>query len=212
MTPILLLLALLVLLVMIYQGKGFWGWVTAAILALTGWSMSPLASGLFQAALVLVIAATVIFGLKPLRQTLISGHAMKLMGKALPSLGDTEQIALKAGGVWWEGELFSGKPDWSQLLDFKVQALSETEQAFLDGPVEELCRLIDDWQISQDRDLSPEVWRFIKQNKFLGMIIPTQYGGLGFSAAAHAAVITRISSRSVTAAVTIMVPNSLGPA
>src|SRR5690606_21797550 len=104
------------------------------------------------------------------------------------------------------------KPDWRRLLDFEVKALSAEERAFLDGPVNELCSMLDDWQISRERDLPADVWRFIKEQRFFGMIIPKRYGGLEFSAAAHAAVVTRISSRSGPAAVTVMVPNSLGPA
>ena len=107
---------------------------------------------------------------------------------------------------------FFGQPDWKKLLAFEPQPLSEAELAFLDGPVEELCAMIDDWQIQQDRDLPPEVWAFLKQKRFFGMIIPEEFGGLGFSAIGHSAVIAKISSRSVTTSVTVMVPNSLGPA
>ena len=114
--------------------------------------------------------------------------------------------------MWWDGDLFSGHPDWKKLLDFEPQPLSEAEQTFLDGPVEELCAMVDDWQILQDRDLSPKVWAFLKEKRFFGMIIPEEYGGLGFSAIGHSAVIARISTRSLTTAVTVMVPNSLGPA
>ena len=135
-----------------------------------------------------------------------------MMRDILPTMGDTERIALEAGTVWWDGDLFSGHPDWKKLLDFEPQPLSEAEQTFLDGPVEELCAMVDDWQILQDRDLSPKVWAFLKEKRFFGMIIPEEYGGLGFSAIGHSAVIARISTRSLTTAVTVMVPNSLGPA
>jgi len=152
-----------------------------------------------------------VFGIPFFRRALISTPIMKAVGKALPEMGETEKIALEAGTVGWDGELFSGKPDWSKLLDFKIKALTEEEQAFLDGPTEELCNRLDDWQISQDRDLSPEIWAYIKSSGFFGIIIPKDYGGLGFSAHAHSAIVTKVSSRNVTAAVTIMVPNSLGP-
>ena len=132
--------------------------------------------------------------------------------KALPSMSETEQEAMEAGDVWWEGDLFSGHPDYTSLSDLKTGHLSEEEQAFLDGPAEELCAMLDDWQISsQGMDLPEEVWTFMKEKKFFGMIVPKDYGGLGFSATAHSEVVKRLSTRSVTAAVTVMVPNSLGP-
>src|SRR5690606_758188 len=131
--------------------------------------------------------------------------------KVLPRLGSTERVALEAGTVWWDGDLFSGMPDWQKLLDFEIPPLSAAEQAFLDGPVEELCRRLDDWAVMQRLDLASEIWEFLKRERFFGMVIPEEYGGLGFSAIAHSRVVTRISSRSITAAVTVMVPNSLGP-
>ncbi|MBV6306676.1 acyl-CoA dehydrogenase [Candidimonas humi] len=131
---------------------------------------------------------------------------------AMPSLSPTEREAIDAGDVWWDAELFSGAPDWQSLLEVAPAALSPEEQAFLDGPVAELGGMLDDWAISwRDYDLPPQVWDFLKRNGFFGMIIPRQYGGLGFSAYAHSEVVRRISLRSVTAAVTVMVPNSLGP-
>jgi len=133
--------------------------------------------------------------------------------KRLPPMSETEREALEAGTVWWDAELFTGKPDWRKLLRAPKAALSADEQAFVDGPVEELCAMLDDWRIENEwHDLPPEVWAFIKANRFFGMIIPKAHGGLGFSAQAHSAVITKVSTRSITAAVTIMVPNSLGPA
>ena len=132
--------------------------------------------------------------------------------KALPALSQTESEALTAGEVWWEAELFSGNPDWTKLRAVKAPKLSHEEQTFFDGPVQELCAMIDDWKINhQAADLPPEVWTFLRDNKFFGMIIPKSYGGLGFSAFAHSEVVRFVSSRSVAAAVTVMVPNSLGP-
>ena len=108
--------------------------------------------------------------------------------------------------------LFTGNPDWSKLLAFAQAKLTDEEQAFLDGPVDELCAMLDDWKINWEwRDLPPEAWDFIKAKKFFGMIIPKAFGGLGFSPYAHSEVVRKISSRSLTAAVTVMVPNSLGP-
>lgn len=132
--------------------------------------------------------------------------------KALPAMSDTEREALEAGDVWWDADLFTGNPDWSKLLATAPATLTEEEQAFLAGPVDELCAMIDDWKINWEwRDLPPDVWDFIKAKKFLGMIIPKEFGGLGFSPFAHSEVIRKLSSRSITAAVTVMVPNSLGP-
>jgi acyl-CoA dehydrogenase len=130
----------------------------------------------------------------------------------LPSLSDTEREAIEAGDVWWDADLFAGNPDWAKLLAFPPATLSKEEQAFLDGPVDELCRMLDEWQIEWDlRDLPPEAWDCLKRHKFFAMIIPKSYGGLGFSAYAHSEVIRKLSTRSLTAAVTAMVPNSLGP-
>jgi acyl-CoA dehydrogenase len=132
--------------------------------------------------------------------------------RVLPTLSDTEREAIEAGDVWWDAELFAGNPDWGKLLAVPKATLSAEEQAFLDGPVDELCRMLDEWHISWTlRDLPPEVWDFLKRKKFFAMIIPKEYGGLGFSAYAHSEVIRKLSTRSLTAAVTAMVPNSLGP-
>jgi acyl-CoA dehydrogenase len=147
------------------------------------------------------------------RRTLFSDRVLSIFRKLMPAMSDTEREALEAGSVWWDGELFSGKPDWTKLMDTPAPKLSPEERAFIDGPTETLCRMIDDWAITQeDRDLPPEVWAYIKDNGFFSMIIPKHYGGLEFSALAHSAVVMKISGRSITAAVTVMVPNSLGPA
>ncbi len=132
--------------------------------------------------------------------------------RALPRLSETEAEALNAGEVWWEAELFSGNPDWAKLLEVAEPQLNAEERAFIDGPCHELCAMIDDWAINEEMaDLSPETWDFLKRHGFFGMIIPKAFGGLGFSAFAHSEVVRLISTRSVAAAVTVMVPNSLGP-
>jgi acyl-CoA dehydrogenase len=131
---------------------------------------------------------------------------------ALPPMSETEREALEAGDVWWDADLFTGDPDWSKLLANAPATLTDEEKAFLNGPVDELCAMLDDWKINWEwRDLPPEAWDFIKKHKFFGMIIPKEFGGLGFSPYAHSEVVRKISSRSLTAAVTVMVPNSLGP-
>ncbi|MEM9684669.1 MAG: acyl-CoA dehydrogenase, partial [Pseudomonadota bacterium] len=148
-----------------------------------------------------------------LRKRLISAPALSWYRKVLPPMSDTERDAIEAGTVWWDAELFSGRPDWEKLRSLSRPTLSPEEQAFVDGPTEELCRMLDDWQITHELgDLPQDIWSFIKDKGFLGMIIPKDYGGLGFSALAHSEVVMKISSRSLTAAVTVMVPNSLGPA
>ncbi len=150
--------------------------------------------------------------LTKIRRTLLSDRVFPMARAALPRLSETEQEALEAGDVWWDAELFSGRPDLRALLDAPPPALTAKERAFIDGPVEELLAMLDDWDIQWRRhDLPPEVWAFLKENRFFGMIIQEEHGGLGFSAFAHSEVVKRISTRSLAAAVTVMVPNSLGP-
>ncbi|HSW82150.1 MAG TPA: acyl-CoA dehydrogenase, partial [Usitatibacter sp.] len=149
---------------------------------------------------------------KVLRRAIVSGPIFGIYKKILPQISQTEQEALDAGSIWWDADLFSGKPDWTKMFSYPQAKLSTEEQAFLDGPVEELCGMLDEWDITHNRmDLPPEVWKFIREKGFLGIIIPKSYGGLGFSAMAHSEIVTKISTRSGTAAVTVMVPNSLGP-
>ncbi len=164
---------------------------------------------------ILLIATTAVllfFTITPLRRALLSRPLFNWFKGVLPAMSATEREALDAGTVWWDAELFSGKPNWKVLFDQQKPTLTAEEQAFVDGPVEELCRMLDDWQINRElRDLPPEVWQFIREKRFLSMIIPKHYGGLEFSAQGNAAVVTKISTRSLTAAVSVMVPNSLGP-
>ncbi len=158
-----------------------------------------------------LIVGVILFA-PPVRRVLISDRLLKIFRRILPQVSQTEQEALDAGTIWWEGELFSGAPNWYKLLAYPKPKLSTEEKAFLAGPVEELCRMLDEWTITRElHDLPPQVWQFIKTNGFFGMIIPKKYGGLGFSALAHSEVVMKISSRSGTAAVSVMVPNSLGP-
>ncbi|MFZ3350418.1 MAG: acyl-CoA dehydrogenase [Xanthobacteraceae bacterium] len=146
------------------------------------------------------------------RRDWITKPIFRLAQHALPRLSTTEREAIEAGDVWWDAELFTGNPDWKTLLACAPAKLSQEERAFLAGPVEELCRMVDDWKVNwQWLDLPPQVWDFLKAKKFFAMIIPKRYGGLGFSAYAHSEVIRKLSSRSICTACTAMVPNSLGP-
>ncbi|MCJ7556909.1 MAG: acyl-CoA dehydrogenase, partial [Gammaproteobacteria bacterium] len=161
----------------------------------------------------LVFAVIVALNYDEFRRDRIARPMLAFYRRMVPSMSSTEREALEAGTVWWEGELFSGAPDWTQLNDAPAPRLTQEEQAFLDGPVEQLCGLINNWETTHTRaDLSPEVWAFMKNQGFFAMIIPRQYGGREFSAYAHSCVLAKIASHSVTAASTVAVPNSLGPA
>ncbi len=162
--------------------------------------------------LFLFVVAAIVLAVPPIRRAVLTRFLMPILSGVIPRMSETERIALEAGTVWWDAELFSGNPRWDRLLSFKSKPLTDEEREFLNGPTEELCRLVDDWDVNRRGDLSPEAWAYLKKERFFGMIIPKEYGGRGFSAAAHSAVITKISSRSVTASVTAMIPNSLGPA
>lgn len=201
----------------------FWGlayfnarlrtWAATLIVFTVALRFCPVASdtAIYAVATVAIIAT--LLSITPLRRPLLAVPLFALFKRMLPPLSDTEREALEAGTVGWDGELFTGKPDWHKLLKLPPPALTPAEQSFLDGPVEKLCEMLDDWQIVEhDKDLSPEVWQFLKEERFFGMIIPPEYGGHGFSALAHSQVIMKISSRSITGTVTVMVPNSLGPA
>jgi acyl-CoA dehydrogenase len=147
-----------------------------------------------------------------LRARLLTKPIFAWAQTALPALSDTEREAIEAGDTWWDADLFTGNPDWSKLLATPPATLSDEERAFLDGPVEEFCALLDDWKITWElRDLPPEAWAYLKVKRFFAMILPKEVGGLGFSAFAHSEVVRKISTRSVSAAVVAMVPNSLGP-
>ena len=149
----------------------------------------------------------------PWRRQFITRPVLETYRRLVPEISATEATALEAGTVGWEGELFAGKPDFRRLLEQPRPELSAEERAFLDGPVEEVCRLIDDWKMThQLADLTDELWQYLKDQRFFGMIIPREYGGLQFSALAHSAVVQKIASRSVMASSTVSVPNSLGPA
>jgi acyl-CoA dehydrogenase len=191
-----------------------WAWSGFIAVYLLGWPSIHGVSGWALTPVWLVfIPLTVIGGVPVVRRRVVSGTLLPLFQKMMPSMSNTEREALDAGTTWWEVELFSGAPDWKKLLAYPQPQLSAEEQAFMDGPVNELCEMIDDWKITEDlHDLPEPVWQFIKEQRFFGMIIPKVYGGLEFSAYGHSSVVMKIASRSITAAVTVMVPNSLGPA
>jgi acyl-CoA dehydrogenase len=160
-----------------------------------------------------VLSALVLLNLDFFRMRYITRPFLRVYRRLLPSMSSTEREALEAGTVWWDGELFTGGPNWEKLAAAKKPQLSAEEQAFLDGPCEELCRMFDDWDTTHTRaDMSPEVWQFIKSKGFFAMIIPKRYGGLEFSAYAHSCVLVKLASRAAVAGSTVAVPNSLGPA
>lgn len=142
----------------------------------------------------------------------ISAPILKWLQEHAPKISETEKIALETGTTWWDKELFSGNPDWNKLFQMPVTPLSAEEQAFINGPVEKLCKMSDEWDISQRQDLAPKIWKFLKSEKFFGLVIPKQYGGLEFSCLAHSDILTKIASKSLSVATTVAVPNSLGPA
>lgn len=189
-----------------------WTAVTAAVLLVATVHSS---TGFLSALALWVVFAAIAVPLNhvPTRRQYISRGLLKFFQKAVPKLSETEQTALEAGTVGWEGDLFAGRPEASNLRRIQSPELTGHEKEFLDGPVQEVCRMVDDWKIThEDGDMSPEVWDFLKKNKFFGMIIPKRYGGLEFSAYAHSVVLQKLASVSGTVASTVSVPNSLGPA
>ena len=199
---------------LIWFAAGFWVWLLVGATLLTAMS----ATGEFGLAANIVgwfvfVAGIALLGLPPLRVRLFSRRMMRMMRQEMPPISATERIALDAGQTGWEAELFSGRPSWRRLRRLPVPRLSEAERAFLDGPVEAFCALISDYRINEvDHDLPPEAWNLLKAERFFGMTVPPEFGGLGFSASAQAAVIMKIASRSLSAALTAMIPNSVGPA
>jgi acyl-CoA dehydrogenase len=153
-----------------------------------------------------------LLSVRPIRMAALIAPVFAAVKSILPRVSRTEQEALDAGTVGWDAELFSGRPNWEKLTAIRPLTLTEEEQAFLDGPTETACRMIDDWDIRHNRaDLSPELWAFLRERGFLGMLIGKEHGGLGFSAQAQSMIVSKIASRSVAAGITVMVPNSLGP-
>ncbi|MDX1481699.1 MAG: acyl-CoA dehydrogenase [Woeseiaceae bacterium] len=195
-----------------YNRVGLFASTLAAGGALTAYTLFGDGHFLWLLVLWALFAGLVLLNIPDFRRDRITRPALDLYRTMLPSMSDTEREALEAGSVWWDGELFSGMPDWSRLMSCPPPKLSDEEQAFLDGPCEELCRMLDEWEMAHDRgDMAEEVWAHIKKHRYFAMIIPKEYGGLEFSAYANAMVITKLASRSTTASSTVGVPNSLGP-
>jgi acyl-CoA dehydrogenase len=185
---------------------------TALLIAYTLLGASGAPAGAWKGFLWLLLAGLWLLNLRPLRKAIITRPFMKAYLKLLPPMSQTEREALEAGTVWWDGELFTGAPNWSKLLSARAPQLSAEEQAFVDGPCEELCRMLDDWEITHRLgDMPPHVWDFLKSRGFFALIIPKRYGGLEFSAYAHSCVLAKLASRSSTCSSTVAVPNSLGP-
>ncbi|MEN9705517.1 MAG: acyl-CoA dehydrogenase [Pseudomonadota bacterium] len=206
------LLFLGALLLMAYQRLPLLAFTATFTALLGGYTWFGAASGTWKGLLWLVLLGLWLLNLRPLRKALISRPFLKAYLKLLPAMSDTEREALAAGNVWWDGELFTGKPDWKKLLDTAPAQLTAEEQAFLDGPCETLCAMVDDFDITHRRaDLSPETWDFLRRHGFFAMIIPKRYGGLEFGRYAQSSVLTKLGSRSITLASTVAVPNSLGP-
>jgi len=203
-----------VLLLLAYFHAPILLWTVAAGLILATWlsafEFSTIVNFSVAAVFILIAAA---LNIVSLRRMLISDQVLAIFRRILPDMSQTEKEAIDAGTVWWDADLFSGKPDWNKMLAIPAPKLSAAEQAFLDGPCEEVCAMTDDWEVTHERyDLPPRVWQYVKDQGFLGMIIPKKYGGLGFSAIGHSAVILKLSTRSNALGVSVMVPNSLGPA
>lgn len=198
---------ILLFLIFGYTGAPLWLWAIAGLAALIGFG-SPVWL------IVTFAVVALIFTVKPIRRTLISGPIMKLLDKLkiLPAISETEQTAIDAGNVWVEGELFSGKPNFNRMREETYPQFTKEEQAFIDGPVEELCSMVSDWEVYQRKGFDDKTWAYMKEKRFFGLIIPEKYGGYGFSANAHSAIVAKLASRCGPLATTVMVPNSLGPA
>lgn len=205
--PLWIPLTILIVLVVGYLGSPLIIWAIATLTLVYFWGAPLVVMGI-------LLAGFLLFLIKPLRAATMSKLVLTIFQKMgfLPKISETERVALDAGVTWVEKDLFSGKPDFQKLMNETYPNLTAEEKAFMEGPVERLCEKIDAWKIWKTKDIDQEVWDFIKREKFLGMIIPKEYGGLGFSALAHSEVIMKLSSRSIPTTIQVMVPNSLGPA
>lgn len=199
------LLSLLLIIILGYKGAPLILWSLSLLVVAYGFALPPWV-------LLSVAIISLVFLLKPIRRALVTKPVMAVMKGVFPKISDTERAALDAGVVWVEADLFSGKPDFQKIMSEPYPRLTSEEQSFMDNQVETLCSMIDTWNTWKTRELEEKIWSYIKKERFLGMIIPKEYGGLGFSALAHSEVVMKVASRSIPACITIMVPNSLGPA
>ncbi|MDB5536266.1 MAG: acyl-CoA dehydrogenase, partial [Devosia sp.] len=219
MTLALIVISLVAAAVLAVRQSPLWQWGVAALVIGLLTRVDFTGAGAMFATdiggLILVLLPAIILlllSVEAIRKSVVTRPVYGMVKSILPRVSRTEQEALDAGTVGWDAELFSGRPDWTKLTSIRPLTLSKDEQAFLDGPVNTVCKMIDDWDTRHNRsDLSPEVWQFLKDNGFLGMLIGKEHGGLGFTAQAQSMIVSKVSSRSVAAGITVMVPNSLGP-
>ena len=207
-----ILVGVLLVLVCIYRSVGLKMWTVITglyllILTLIGWLTGAACITLWA----IYLPVAIFLNIPQIRKAAVSGPLLKAFAKTMPKLSSTEETALNAGDTWVEQDLFRGEPNWNRVHGIPKHVMSDEEQAFLDNETNELCAMVDDWDVMQKRDLPENVWKFIKDKGFFGLVIDKKYGGKGFSAKAHSEIVMKICSRSPTAAVTVMVPNSLGP-
>lgn len=207
-----MLLSLLLFLALVtavcYRGMSL---ATGSLVILAGTVLLTFHSSGMWLLLLPTLILSAILNVPQWRRAALTAPVYARLKAALPPMSSTEREALEAGTTWWEKDLFSGAPDWDRFASITPPRLTDAEQSFLDDEVETLCQLIDDWEVQQRGDLSPETWDYLRKNGFFGLIIPREYGGRAFSPYAQSRVMSKIASRSITAAVTAMVPNSLGP-
>lgn len=203
----------IILMVFFYRFNRLFGIMTIATVLISEYLINGIPLLFFLVSTILLSAIAAFILMKATRRRLVIKPFFNFLRKKMPKISDTERDALQAGHTWWEKSLFSGAPYWPTLFSMPKPQLTAEEESFINNQVEQLCQMLDDWQIvHRDADLSPAVWDYLKKEKFFGMVIAKQYGGLGFSALAHSSVVTKIATRSISAAVNTMVPNSLGPA
>jgi len=201
------LISLIIFLYFGYKGAPLLAFSLLITFVLMVFDVSPVILQVF-------IVANLVLLIRPLRRLVITNHLVRLIKKAgmLPQISKTEEIALQAGNTWIEAELFSGRPDFKRIINEPYNKLSKAENDFMNKQVNKVCEMTEDWKVFSERDLPDDVWKYLKKEKFFGMIIPKKYGGLGFSALGHSSVVAKLATRSQVLAITVMVPNSLGPA
>ena len=195
-------------LITFYHGLSYRQWGIGILILLLG---ATIFAPMIWPSIPLFVLLWLPWGYAPLRQRLFTQPTFRYLKKVMPPLSNTEKIALKAGTVGWDAELFSGRPDWKKLDDLPIPKLTTEEKAFLEGPVNQLCEMTNDFRVTHEGDLPKEIWQFLKKNKFFALIIQKQYGGLDFSAYAQSIILQKLAGQSMLLASTVGVPNSLGP-